>query len=249
MSDEFLKDDKDKARPALIPEGFVMLMGEVFAYGAKKYEVDNWQKCEDSRRYVDAALRHVYQFAEGETNDDPGKGGSGLHHLGHAAASIAMLWGITQATEPRRREDFDLETRYCPRCRGCCHSSAKDDGIVHCGDCKKGWAWGKWMISGEWGCCPFCTGENPPGTRSHEDGSVSCGECSRSSDCRRWDDAARVRERCRTIGYDSLVRWVCPLCDGKSNTHTSYDDDSNVIFCGWCKRHLMFRPDDVGERA
>ena len=92
---DFMKDDADKARPELIPPGFVMMTGEVFAYGARKYSEDNWQKCEDARRYIGAALRHVLQYAEGEVLDEE----SGLPHLGHATASIAMLWGISEGKQ------------------------------------------------------------------------------------------------------------------------------------------------------
>jgi hypothetical protein len=87
----FVKADVDKPRPELIPPGFIMLLGDVFAFGAKKYSVDNWQKCDDPRCYIGAALRHLLLYAEGEILDE-----SGFHHLGHAAASIAMLWGITE---------------------------------------------------------------------------------------------------------------------------------------------------------
>ncbi len=86
----FLKHDAEKPRPALIPVGFVMEMGRVMAYGAKKYAVDNWQKCDDVRRYYDAALRHVLAVVDGEENDPE----SGLSHLAHAACSCAMAFGL-----------------------------------------------------------------------------------------------------------------------------------------------------------
>ena len=73
----------------------VMIMGEVFAHGADQYGADNWKGCDDPRRYIGSALRHLLQFASGEVDDD-GEGGSGLNHLGHAAASIAILWDITK---------------------------------------------------------------------------------------------------------------------------------------------------------
>jgi len=96
VATEFLKNDGDKSRPELIPEGFIMMVGEVFAYGVRKYKIDNWQLCEDKRRYIGAALRHILQYAAGEVYDRKEDGGSGLEHLGHAAASIAMLWGIAE---------------------------------------------------------------------------------------------------------------------------------------------------------
>jgi hypothetical protein len=89
--DDFMKHDSGKPRPELIPRGFVMEMGRVMAHGAKKYSEDNWQKCDDVRRYHGAALRHILAVIDGEDMDPD----SALTHLGHAACSLAMAYGIT----------------------------------------------------------------------------------------------------------------------------------------------------------
>lgn len=56
--------------------------------GADKYGPYNWRAKEvKASIYVDAALRHLYGWFEGqETAPD-----SGVHHLGHAMACMAIL--------------------------------------------------------------------------------------------------------------------------------------------------------------
>lgn len=95
---EFVKHDRGKSRPDLIPRGVLKAMGDVMAYGAAKYDVDNWQRCEDPRRYEAAAMRHLIAYLDGEELDAE----SGLPHLAHAMCSIAMRMGL-DAVRPRAR--------------------------------------------------------------------------------------------------------------------------------------------------
>lgn len=85
-----MKNDGEKPRPELIPLGFVIEMGLVMAYGARKYALDNWMHCDDIRRYYGAALRHVYAVIDGEELDPE----TGRSHLAHAACSCAMAFGL-----------------------------------------------------------------------------------------------------------------------------------------------------------
>ena len=62
-------------------------IAEVLAFGAIKYDWDNWKKGMDHSRILDATLRHVYKYANGENKDDE----SGLNHLKHAATNLAFL--------------------------------------------------------------------------------------------------------------------------------------------------------------
>jgi hypothetical protein len=62
-------------------------MGEVLAYGAKKYAEHNYLKGMAWTRLIGAALRHCFSWLRGEDIDPE----SGLPHLSHALASIAML--------------------------------------------------------------------------------------------------------------------------------------------------------------
>lgn len=81
-----IKYDQDKLRIDLIPPAAIIGIAQVLTYGAKKYSPDNWKHVE-SWRYRGAALRHLYAYLAGETNDPE----SGLNHLDHAIASIIFI--------------------------------------------------------------------------------------------------------------------------------------------------------------
>ena len=83
----FMKNDAGKNMLSLIEPQFILLLGEVLTFGAKKYAPNNWQKCEDTSRYKDALLRHIYAYLGGEQLDPE----SGLPHLGHAAFGLMCL--------------------------------------------------------------------------------------------------------------------------------------------------------------
>lgn len=56
--------------------------------GAEKYGPYNWRaKNVQAEIYVDAALRHIFEWFEGEEIAED----SGVHHLGHAIACCAIL--------------------------------------------------------------------------------------------------------------------------------------------------------------
>jgi len=81
---EFKKFDQDKPRTELIPPSAILEVAKVLAFGAKKYSDDNWKKCENNKRYLGAALRHIFQYESGEMIDNE----TGLSHLSHAVASL-----------------------------------------------------------------------------------------------------------------------------------------------------------------
>ena len=70
-----------------LPRSFVEQTALVMSYGAKKYGKDNWKIGCEWVRYVNAALRHLYAFAEREDIDPE----SGYSHLAHAACCLAFL--------------------------------------------------------------------------------------------------------------------------------------------------------------
>lgn len=84
------KHDGAKSRVDLIPVVALLRVGEVLAFGARKYGEDNWQHVPQARdRYYAAALRHLYAWRDGEENDPE----SGLPHLAHAACCVLfLLW-------------------------------------------------------------------------------------------------------------------------------------------------------------
>ncbi len=73
---------------ALIPGPALIHMADAFRDGAKKYGPANWRNDPvTTSTYVNAALRHILAYYDGETNASD----SGVHHLGHAAGCLAIL--------------------------------------------------------------------------------------------------------------------------------------------------------------
>jgi len=72
----------------LVPPSAVAALAEAFADGAKKYGPYNWrEKSISSSIYYGAALRHIQSWWDGEDLAED----SGINHLHHALACIAML--------------------------------------------------------------------------------------------------------------------------------------------------------------
>lgn len=84
---EFIKADADKNMLGLIEPQFVLSLGDVLTYGAKKYAINNWRLCEDTSRYKDAALRHLYAYLSGEQKDQE----TNIEHLAHCACNLMFL--------------------------------------------------------------------------------------------------------------------------------------------------------------
>lgn len=54
----------------------------VLEKGAKKYDARNWEKGIPMSRFMDSALRHLFQYLEGRRDED---------HAGHAAWNILCM--------------------------------------------------------------------------------------------------------------------------------------------------------------
>lgn len=87
MSKGGSKNDSGKPRLSLVPKEAYWGMAAALTFGAQKYAPDNFKLGIDYRRISDAALRHITAFMDGEELDPE----SGLSHLDHALASLAML--------------------------------------------------------------------------------------------------------------------------------------------------------------
>jgi hypothetical protein len=81
------KHDSGKPPLTLVPKAATELEAKVYAFGAKKYGRYNYKKGFEYSRLLDAALRHLQAFNDGEDNDPE----SGMSHLGHARCCIGML--------------------------------------------------------------------------------------------------------------------------------------------------------------
>lgn len=79
-----VKHDQDKPDLSHVSWELVDLVARVRMFGEKKYSRGGWKKGFKVTRSCAAALRHIFQFLSGETNDPE----SGLSHLGHAICSL-----------------------------------------------------------------------------------------------------------------------------------------------------------------
>jgi hypothetical protein len=82
-----IKNDQGKTPITLVPREGIELTAKVFAFGATKYGRDNYKQGMEWSRVLDASLRHILAFANGEDKDPE----SGLSHLGHALCCLNML--------------------------------------------------------------------------------------------------------------------------------------------------------------
>ncbi len=87
MSEGGTKHDNGKPQLSLIPYSALEQEAKVMGFGAKKYSRHNYKKGFDYSRLIDAALRHVSQFNDGEDTDPE----SGESHLAHARCCLGML--------------------------------------------------------------------------------------------------------------------------------------------------------------
>lgn len=77
-----------KPRISLVPPTGIIHEAKAFENGAVKYGAYNYRdKKVQALIYVDAAIRHIYQWLDGEENAED----SGVHHLGHARACLNIL--------------------------------------------------------------------------------------------------------------------------------------------------------------
>ena len=88
-----LKFDNGKPPMSLMDRYAMEQIALVLAFGAKKYAAHNWRQGIAYSRLLDAALRHLYAFADGEDNDPE----SGLSHIAHAGCCIVFLLGMINA--------------------------------------------------------------------------------------------------------------------------------------------------------
>ena len=94
-SETNLKYDAGKLRLDLVPPEAMFALAEVFGFGATKYSEFGWEAGGlTSQRLYAAAMRHMTSYWQAKrTANDTGQldPESGLPHLYHALACIAML--------------------------------------------------------------------------------------------------------------------------------------------------------------
>lgn len=92
------KHDAGKPPLSLIPKEFLDEVAKAFDFGRDKYGQFNFTNGLPVTRLLDAAMRHITAAAWTEQNDPE----SGVDHLGHAGASLAMALFMI-----RNRPDLD----------------------------------------------------------------------------------------------------------------------------------------------
>lgn len=91
----FKKNDEDKPQWNLLPWEIIEDVVCVLTKGEKKYPGENWKKCTDKNRYMNAVDRHLMAFREGIKEDTE----SGESHLVHAICNLLFLASLEDKGE------------------------------------------------------------------------------------------------------------------------------------------------------
>jgi hypothetical protein len=81
---EGVKDDAAKVQLDLLSPIWVLGVGRVLTFGAKKYSTWNWAKGLSRTRLLASVLRHLFAYLGGEDLDPE----TGLLHLDHASCEL-----------------------------------------------------------------------------------------------------------------------------------------------------------------
>lgn len=84
------KDTKGKPKLRYVPYAALVSIAKVREFGIAKYKDDTGWRTVDQDDFIEAALRHIGKYFDGETHDDE----SGLHHIDHAVTSLALAIGV-----------------------------------------------------------------------------------------------------------------------------------------------------------
>lgn len=96
------KDTKNKPKLKLLKRSALEAIAGVREYGIAKYKNDyDWADCSPDD-YVDAALRHLYKWLDGEDLDRE----SGLCHLAHAMTSLMLAHELLGREEAVQKTDI-----------------------------------------------------------------------------------------------------------------------------------------------
>lgn len=82
-----LRYNTGKSEIHQVPTSLVYAVSRVLKFGEAKYEKNNWRYGMNWTIPYDCLMRHMMKWLDGEEVDSE----SGLCHLDHAAANIAML--------------------------------------------------------------------------------------------------------------------------------------------------------------
>lgn len=91
----------EKTRFDLIPFAAIGEIADVLAYGANKYEANNWARGTAWGRYFAALCRHLFSWWRGEDRDPE----TGFSHLAHAGCCLLFLMEY-------QRNDWGTDDRF-----------------------------------------------------------------------------------------------------------------------------------------
>lgn len=98
------RDNRDgKGRYDLIPWAVISQLSKRFESGASLYGERNWEKGQPLGRYLDSALRHLFQFIEGEINED-----HGIASIWNLIALMSTLQKIKDGELPESLDDLGI---------------------------------------------------------------------------------------------------------------------------------------------
>jgi hypothetical protein len=97
------KFDHEKPPLSLISSIWINGVGQVLAFGCKKYGAHNWRNGLELSRLLSAALRHIFAFIGGEDLDPE----TGLNHLDHASCCLMFARELFATRN-------DMDDRYKP---------------------------------------------------------------------------------------------------------------------------------------
>lgn len=80
------KDIKGKIKLRLVPRSSVEAIARARMFGVSKYGDEMSYLKTESKEFLDASLRHIFKYLDGELYDEE----SGLCHLDHAITSLAL---------------------------------------------------------------------------------------------------------------------------------------------------------------
>ena len=109
LSTSGIKDDSKKPQISLIPRVALEAEARVLAFGNAKYGKGNWRLGLDYSRLIDASLRHILAYADGE-NGDPETGES---HLAHARCCLGMLMVMPAEWDDRTKPPVRSKADVC----------------------------------------------------------------------------------------------------------------------------------------
>ena len=81
------RHNEGKLKWSLVDFDSLSPMVSVLAFGAKKYEIDNWKKGLYTTEVCESLLRHIFAYLNGEDSDPE----SELSHIGHIQVNAMFL--------------------------------------------------------------------------------------------------------------------------------------------------------------